>query len=70
MALTRRAMAAVASTRRAMRRPVASTCKGCANYLKPKEIREMAERPALVWRFDLKRRFNYVKLKRISMVTT
>jgi hypothetical protein len=48
----------------------ASTCKGRANYLKLKEIRKISRTSGYDLRFDLKRRFNYVKLKRISMVAT
>src|SRR5579871_2455812 len=39
------------------------TCKGRANYLKLKEIRETCRTAP---RFDLKRRINYVKLKELA----
>jgi hypothetical protein len=48
-------MAAAASeTKAAVSRTISLTCKGRANYLKLKEIREMAERFDGTSRFDLK----------------
>jgi hypothetical protein len=39
------------------------TCKGRANYLKLKEIRKIAAWAVADARFDLKNRFDYLKVK-------
>jgi hypothetical protein len=48
-----------AGARRAFMKPA---CKPRANYLKPKEIRDCAEKPP-PRRFDLRQSLNYLKVK-------
>jgi hypothetical protein len=58
------AASTASETKAAVPASILLTCKGRANYLKLKEIRETGERPA---RFDLKRRFNYVKFEKSTV---